>query len=139
MEAKEKLNNRQACKQENDRMRQEIMLGRATSGIVNLGATSSCGRLVDPFIRTGELLHKQFQVPMGHIVLATKIMKLLHDVIEPARTVELVPAMKQDTLICVGKIADAGYLIIFDEEEVNIYDGLKAKIEMSDEAINKGW
>ena len=74
-------------------MRQEIMLGIALSGIVDFGATSSCGRLVDPFIRTGELLHKQFQVPMGQIVPATKSAKLLHYIREPARTVELVPAM----------------------------------------------
>ena len=52
---------------------------------------------------------------------------------------DLVPAMKKDTLISVGKFADAGYLTVFDEEEVNIYDGLKTKIEINGKAIIKGW
>ena len=52
---------------------------------------------------------------------------------------DLVPAMKKDTLISVGKFADAGYLTVFDEEEVNIYDGLKTKIEINSKPIIKGW
>ena len=136
---KRKINNRRARKQENEKMKSELTLRKSPTGVIDLGATSSCGRVVDPFIKTGELSHKQFQVPTGQIVQAMEQVKLFHDVREPARTVDLVPAMKKDTLISVGKFADAGYLTVFDEEEVNIYDGLKTKIEINDEAIIKGW
>ena len=136
---KRKLNNRRARKQENERMKREITLRKSPTGVMDSGATSSCGRLRDPFIKTGELSHKQFQVPTGQIVQATEQVKLFLDIREPARTVDLVPAMKTDTLISVGKFADAGYLTVFDEEEVNIYDGLKTKIEIKDEAIIRGW
>ena len=136
---KQKLEYRRARKQENDRMRRKILLGTVPSGIVDSGATSSCGKVSDPFIHTGELSHKQFQFPMGQVVPATEIEKLLHDVREPAKTVELVPAMKQDTLISIGKFADAGYFTIFDGEEVNIYDGLKARLKISKVMVIKGW
>ena len=62
------MNNRRARKQENERMKREITLRKSPTGIIDSGATSSCGRLIDPFIKTGELLHKQFQVPMGQSV-----------------------------------------------------------------------
>ena len=47
--------------------------------------------------------------------------------------------MKQDTIINVGKFADAGYLTIFDGEEVNIYNGLKARLKISKEVVIKEW
>ena len=34
---------------------------------------------------------------------------------------------------------DWGYITIFDGEEVDIYDGLKAKLKIREEAIIKGW
>ena len=89
------------------------MLRIAPSGIVDSGATSSCGKMSDPFIRTSELSHKQFQVPMGQVVPASKTAKLLHDVQELAKPVELVPAMKQDMFVSVRKFVDAGYFTIF--------------------------
>lgn len=82
--------------------------------------------------------HTQFQVLMGQVVPASKMAKLLHDVQELAKTVELVPAMKQDMLISVGKFADAGYVTIFDGKEVNIYDGLRANLKIHKEAVDKG-
>ncbi|KAL7488980.1 hypothetical protein ACHAW6_014747 [Cyclotella cf. meneghiniana] len=47
--------------------------------------------------------------------------------------------MKQHTLISVGKFADAGYVTVFDGEEVNIYYGLKAKLKFCEEVVIKRW
>ena len=49
---------------------------------------------------------------------------------KPAKTLDLAPAMNQDMLISVGKFAD---------EEVNIYDKLKAKLKISKEVLIKCW
>lgn len=137
MEAK--VRKQKSRKQENDRIRWDVMLRMAPSRIVDCEATLLCEKLSDPFICTGELSHTQFHVPMGQVVPATETAKLLHDVQEPATMVELVPAMKQDMLISVGKFADVGYITIFDGEEVNIYDGLRANLKIHEKEVVKGW
>ena len=75
---------------------------------------------------------------MGQVVPASEMAKLLHDVREPAKTVELVPVMKQDMLRSVGKFADVGYITILDGEEVNIYNGLISNLKIHKEAEKKG-
>lgn len=115
------------------------MLGLTPSGVVDSGVTSSCGRLSDPFIKTGKLSHKQFQVATGQVALTPEQAKLLHNGRAPRKSVDIVPAMIKDTLISFGKFADVRYFTIFDDEEVNIYDGLKANLKIREEAIIKGW
>lgn len=63
---------------------------------------------------------------------------MLHDVGETARTVDLVLSLKQNSLISGGKYKHAGYLILFDNKEVNIYKGLNAEIKISEETIITG-
>ena len=71
-------------------MKQDVILGLTPSGIIDTGAMSTCGRLFDMFIWTGKLSNKQFQVPTGQDQLASERAKLLHDIQEPARTVDIV-------------------------------------------------
>ena len=115
------------------------MLGLTPSRVVDSRATSFCGRLLDLFIKMGKLSHKQFQVPTGQVVPSTERAKLLHNVREPTKSGDIIPAMMQDMLISVGKLADAGYVMIFDDKEVNIFDGLKADLKIREEDIIKGW
>ncbi|KAL7474991.1 hypothetical protein ACHAW6_000926 [Cyclotella cf. meneghiniana] len=72
---------------------------------------------------------------MGQIVSATEQAKLSHDLRDPAKDVEIVPVMSK-TLLSVRQFADAGYVTIFDDQTVKIYDG---KIVVSDEAVIRGW
>ena len=58
---------------------------------------------------------------------------------EPARTVDMVLALADHSLLSGKKIAQAGYVTICDNEEVNIYDGRTAKIVVYEEAVLKGW
>lgn len=55
--------------------------------------------------------------------------------------IELAEITVIDTGLFQGEeeFAEAGYLIIFDHEEVKIYDGFIAKLEVSQEAIIKEW
>ncbi|KAL7476303.1 hypothetical protein ACHAW6_003291 [Cyclotella cf. meneghiniana] len=72
---------------------------------------------------------------MGQIVSATERAKLAHDLRDPAKDAEIVPAMSE-TLLSIGQFADAGYVTIFDDQTVKIYDG---KIVVSDEVVIRGW
>jgi hypothetical protein len=43
------------------------------------------------------------------------------------------------TLISNSKLADAGYIMVFDKEEVNVYDEATTKVVPSTEAVLTGW
>jgi hypothetical protein len=50
------------------------------------------------------------------------VSELPHDVRHPAKEVHIVPSIKNHSLLSVPKFAEAGYITVFDDEEVNIYD-----------------
>ena len=59
---------------------------------------------------------------------ATNTAKLEHRLRDPARTVDIVPSLADNTLTSASKFADANYISIYDPEEVNIYDGKTTKL-----------
>ena len=75
----------------------------------------------------------------GHHTPASNVAKLHHPVREPACTVDMVPALVDQSLLSGGKFAKAGYISICDGEEVNIYDGRTAQIEVSEASVLRGW
>ena len=62
----------------------------------------------------------------------------MHKLREPATEVDIVPVLT-NTLIRTGKLAEGGYFAVYDKNEVNIYDGKKAKIIITEEAVLKGY
>ncbi|KAL7487200.1 hypothetical protein ACHAW6_012802 [Cyclotella cf. meneghiniana] len=44
-------------------------------------------------------------------------------------------SMKRDMLISTWKFADAGYVYLFEKDQVKTYDGVSTKINVSEEAI----
>ena len=62
-----------------------------------------------------------------------------HELREPARTYDMVPDITLDPLASTSKMCDAGYLSVFDEEEVRIYDARTTKITTSKPPVLKGW
>ena len=65
--------------------------------------------------------------------------KLYHSVSEPARTVDMVPALKDNSLLSGGKFDQAGYVAVCGDKKVSLYDGKTAKITLSEEAVLTGW
>ena len=116
-----------------------MLSGRAPSAAYDTAATSSCGLTMDPFIRTGRKSDKIFRGAMGHTSAADDIRLLEHDLRKGAREVHMVPGLSDTSLISAGKLADEGYVSIFDKDEVNIYDANTTKIMVSRSAILKGW
>ena len=47
----------------------------------------------------------------------------------------MVPVLANQFFLRGGKFSEAGYVSVFDGEEVNIYDGHNAKIRVSEKAI----
>ena len=92
-----------------------------------------------PFIQTGQLSTKFFTVPEGHLTPGSTMEKLHHPVWEPARTVDIVPTLADQSLLSGNKFAEAGYVSICYDTEVNIYDGHTVKFFVSEAAFLKGW
>ena len=112
-----------------------VLNERIQSEISDTGSTSSAGLQGDHFIITNEKSSKNFHIPNGTTSQATKVEKLEHRVQESARTLGMVPDLIHNTLISAIKCFDADYISICDGNEVNIYDGQTARINISEVAV----
>ncbi len=70
----------------------------------------------------GAHLKKIFQLPDSTRTAASTISERAHNVRQPAKDVHIVPTIKTNSLLNTTKLATAGYITIFDDKEVNIYD-----------------
>ena len=89
----------------------------------------------DHFIPTNKPSGKIFTLPDGTVTPASTTAKLHHQLREPARTVDMVPSLKHNSLLSGPKFADTNYITILTPSEVLIYDGENLKIQVSKEAI----
>ena len=131
-----KTKNKYQRKYANRKHRREL---ERKSAVFDTGATSSCGREGDDFIPTNQPSNKVFHVPTGHVTRASMQAKLHHKVREPARTVDMVPGLKHNSLISGGKFADANYVTILTPTQVLIYDNNDLTISVNCDAILRGW
>ena len=81
--------------------------------------------------------YKFFHLPTGGTARASVKAKLMHELRDPATKVDIVTGLT-NTLLRTGKLVEAGYFAVYDENEVNIYDGRRAKIIITEEAVLKG-
>jgi hypothetical protein len=56
-----------------------------------------------------------------------------------ARNIYITPGIKETLLISTVKFAEAGYITIFDQDQVNIHDQHNTVITVSRAAILRGW
>jgi hypothetical protein len=68
----------------------------------------------------GRTSKKIFQLPNGTRTAASTISELMHNVRQPAKDVHIVPTIKTNSLLSTAKFATAGYITVFDNEEVNV-------------------
>jgi hypothetical protein len=101
-----------------------VLNGSIPSAIADSGATSHVGTALDAyksaFIPTCKRSHKVFELPNGTKKPASKIQELQHDICQPAKNIHIVPDICKNSLISTAKIAEAGYITIFVDEEVNV-------------------
>jgi hypothetical protein len=66
---------------------------------------------------------KRIQIPDGKIMTSTHEAELEYPKLRPAaRAVDIVPALHDYSLLSVGNLCDADYLVIFDKHEVRVMD-----------------
>ena len=120
-------------------VKQGVLEGSIPSAAWDTAFTSHAGIIGDAFIQTEQRFIKIFALADEHPNPAINISKLDHRVREPARTVNMVPSLANQSLLSGGIFAEAGYVSVCDGDEVNIYDGWTATITVSEDAVLKGW
>ena len=124
---------------ENERVRQGVKDGSIPSAVVDSGTTLNVMKPGDPCIKTGRNSAKQYKMATGQTTPGGKEGLLEHELRDPARLCDIVPGITEDSLISTSKMADAGYISIFDGEEVNIYNANNTKITVTRGAVLRGW
>ena len=121
-------------------LKERVLNGQEPSGIMDSGATSTFASEKDEkhFIPTGKMSDKVVKLPNGKLEKAGKKLILDQDLREPANKADGIPALKQ-TLVSTSKMANAGYITVFDEEEVNVYEAKTTEIKPSQQAVLTGW
>ncbi len=126
---------------DDEALRRGVLEGSIPSAAADSGATSSVGTKNDRqhFISTGKRSDKTFRLPNGALESAHEISHLATAVRSPARDIHITPGVNETSLISTVKFAEAGYITIFDRDEVNIYDERDTVIKVSRAAILRGW
>ena len=110
--------------------------------VLDSGATSTFikpGHGAEP---TGEKSSKIVRVPNGQSMIASEKAMLPNKKLrDKARECGILPGLHKDSLVSVGKLADAEYYTIFvpGNQGVQIFDGTKLNIFLPGEAILRGW
>ena len=82
---------------------------------------------------------KRFILPDGNIIPATECATYPFNVRPPANELHITPGVSQNSLLSTGKYANANYITVFDNNEVNIYDANDTLVTVSKGAILQGW
>jgi hypothetical protein len=120
-------------------MHMGVLSSTIPSAVSNTGARSSAFLTSDPSLPTGHVSSTVFHLSNGAIAPATTVNKLLHDVRVPAWDVNIVPSMVGNLLLSTSKFAEAGYMAIYNKDEVNFYNVRTTKITVSVDAVLKEW
>jgi hypothetical protein len=91
------------------------------------------------YIPTGNRSSKIFQLLDGTSTPARNICLLPHNICQPACNIHIVPNIPTNLLISTAKFTEAGYIMVFDDKEVNIYDASNTKVIVIRQAILRGW
>ena len=78
-------------------------------------------------------------MPSGQAVTASEVAEYPFKVRHPASEVHITPGVTSNSLMSTNQFTQAGYITVFDKEEVNIYDANDVKITVTREAILRGW
>ena len=119
-------------------LQQTVLNGAVPISITDAGASANCGQPststcrrykldADPFIATGKKSNKVFSMALGNIALADNIKRLPFEVRHPASELYMVPGIKHN-LLSMNQFAEAKYITIFDEDQVNIYDATNTEV-----------
>ena len=118
-----------------------VLDGTIPFAVSDTGATSSAGLSSDPasFCATVQRSTNIFRLPNGSAAPDSEVRLLRQPLREPARTIGMVPSLRGASLLSTSKLANSGYVTVYDGDEVNVYDGRTATIMVSKAAVLQGW
>jgi hypothetical protein len=122
-------------------IKSKVLRGIIPSIIADSAATSNVGatKHIDSFIPTGRQSTKVFQLLDGTRTAASTISELPFKIRQPAKEIHNVPTIVENSLLSIPKTAEAGYITVFDDKEVNIYNARDTKVLVTRKAILRGW
>jgi len=115
------------------------MNGTIPSAIVDSSASSNVGTTKDRFQPTGRKSDKVFWLPDGSTQAATEIAKLPYDMRAPVKDFHITSGINKYSLISTSKLADTGYITIFDKDTVKMYNAHNTQVIITREAVINGW
>jgi hypothetical protein len=124
---------------DNEELKEGIAKGLIPTTVANSAATSGVGTINDPCQRTGKPSHKQFILPNGSVIPATKITEYPFKVRKLAKVFHITPSVSQNSLLSTVKFADANYITVFDKNKVNIYNANNTVVTVTKGATLRGW
>ena len=89
----EMTHSRKRKQREINNMKQEVLNGKIPSMVADSGATSCCGIVNDPLIRTGHLSTKLFYTPLGQMVQESETEYLQQYMRELVQTADIIPRL----------------------------------------------
>ena len=98
------------------KLREGLLSGSIPSDAYDTACTSNVGMVGNPFFQTGRTSTKVFTVEDSHKTPGSTEANLHHTVRDPARTVDMVPALADQSLLSGNKFAQAGYVTICDNQ-----------------------
>jgi hypothetical protein len=127
------------CRTNINKVRQGVLDGSIPSAVANSGTTSNIGTKKDKakqaYIPTRKHSFKIFQLPDGRRTPASNMCLLHHNIHQPVRDVHIFTNIPTNLLISTAKFAEAGYIMVFNGKEVNVYDASNTKV-IGDKASN---
>ena len=97
-----------------------VMNGTIPSTVVDSGWTSNVGTKDDPCKRTGVASNKVFILSGGQALATSEMATYPFNLLAPAPEVHITPGITSNSLLSTGKCADAGYITVFNKEQVKI-------------------
>jgi hypothetical protein len=64
---------------------------------------------------------------------------LHHDIRQPAKDLHIVLNIPTNSLISTAKFAETGYITVFNDKEVNVYNASNTEVIVTRQAILRGW
>jgi hypothetical protein len=118
-----------------------MLAGSVVSTVADTGASFTCGMYGvkgNSFLPTGNISDKTFKYGNGTTAATYELRELYFDLSAPARDVHMFQGVRH-MLLSMNRIAEAEYISIFDEDNVNIYNTTNMKITVSHSIILRGY
>jgi hypothetical protein len=100
-------------------LREGVLNGTIPSAVSNTSMTLHALLPLTPSIPTIIWSKVVFHLPNKTTAAASTVNKLLYNVQEPTKNVNIVPTLTSNSLMSTSKFVDAGYTIVYDDKEVN--------------------